>query len=254
MDYNIVYVFNGKKWLWRQLMLSIKSLQRFVTENIVVFYGPPRFDEHIEWLESMNCDVRLVETPLDNPDFIKERKFPPGGGFYGVPMKLHAYGVEVSNMVHLDCDTVIIGNLLEVFLWKDYDMAIGKWHDDRSEEIMKNNLEMLGLPHWPMMMDGFVACKHNTHNKFLPIYKEYLVRVLKDEIHPHSDTNMNVHAYNLTLGQMRKNGYNIEKMPIGWHSYGGAKYVKHLPHKHFELSFEKELFTEKEHKLKEIGA
>lgn len=253
MDYKIVYVFNGKKWLWRQLMLSIKSLHRFVTENIVVFYGPPRFDEHIEWLESMNCDVRLVETPLDNPDFIKKRKRPSGGGFYGVPMKFHAYGVEAANMIHLDCDTVIHGNLLEIFQWKDFDIAIGKWEDGRGDTIMKNNLEMLGLPHWPMMMDGFVVCKHNAHNKFLPIYRDYLVRVLKDEIHPHDAEHMNVHAYNLALGQMRKNGFNVIQMPKGWHQYAGGRYVQHFPHKEFAHSVEKELFTEKEHNLKEIG-
>jgi len=43
------------------------------------------------------------------------------------------------------------------------------------------------------------------------------------------------------------------QMPRGWHSYGKAKYVGHLPHAAFEKRVEAALFTKKEHKLKEIG-
>jgi len=255
MDYKIVYVFNGKKWLWRQLMLSIKTLflrSDVVKDNVVVFYGPPRFDEHIEWLEP-RCDIRLVETPLNDPEFVKTRTYPYRGKFYGVAMKLHAYGVETPNMIHLDCDTVIKGNLVEILQWKDYDMAVGKWQDGRGRKIMTKNLEMLGLPYWPLMMDGCVACKNNSHNKFQPIYRDYLIRVLKNEIHPHDNTHMNIHAYNLALAQMRKNGYNVIEMPKSFHKYGRSKYVGHLVHGAFAKKGEVAFFSAKEHKLKEIG-
>lgn len=251
-DYKIVYVFNGYQWLWRQLMLSIKTLRRFVKDNIVVYYAPPRYDEHIKWLEP-RCELRLVETPLNEPDFVKTRKY-ARDRFYGLPMKFHAYGVETPNMIHLDCDTVINGNLLEVFEWKDFDIAIAKWQDPRTDSIVRSNLEKLGLPPWPLMMDGFVVCKHNAHNKFLPIYRDYLVRVLKDEITPHDSMHMNVHAYNLALGQMRKNGYKIEQMPLSWHKYSHeAKYVMHLVHFAAYMHLEPSIFSEQEQKLKMVG-
>jgi len=245
-------VFNGYKWLWRQLMLSIKTLRRFVKKDIVVFYGPPRFKEHIKWLKP-RCDVRLVDTPLNDPKFVKSRKY-ARNKFYGLPMKFHAYKIKSPNMIHLDCDTIIHGNPLEVLRWKDFDMAVAKWVEGRTDRIMKSNLKRLGLPHWPLMMDGFVVCKNNAHNKFLPIYRDYLVRVLNGEIRPHDNMHFGVHSYNLALGQMRKKGHKIVQMPIGWHQYAGGKYVQHLPHKHFAKWLEPEIFSAAEQQLKKVGA
>jgi len=251
VSYRVVYVFNGYKWLWRQLMLSIKTLRRFVKTGITVFYGPPRFQEHIDWLKP-RCSLHKVDTPLNTPDFVKTRKY-ARNRFYGLPMKFHAYGVKTPNMIHLDCDTIIHANPLEVLKWKDFDMAIAKWVNSRSNRIMKSNLKRLKLPHWPLMMDGFVVCKHNAHNKFLPIYRNYLVKVLKGQIRPHDNMHMGVHSYNLALGHMRKKGYKIVEMPKGWHQYAGGKYVQHLPHKAFATWLEPKIFSAAEQKLKMVG-
>lgn len=252
MSCKIVYVFNGYQWLWRQLMLSIETLRQFVKDNIVVFYGPPRYEEHIKWLES-RCDLRLVETPLNEPGFVKTRKYAKDR-FYGLPMKFHAYEVETPQMIHLDCDTTIHGNPLEVLRWKEFDIAVAKWQSRNTDQIMRSNLERLGLPHWPLMMDGFVVCRNNAHNKFLPIYRDYMIRVLNGEITPHDNMHMCVHSYNLALGQMRKNGYKIVQMPLGWHSYTYTKYVHHLENRHFAKALEPRIFTEEEQRLKMIGA
>jgi len=233
-------------------MRSITTLRRFVKDDIVVFYGPPRYEEHIEWLEQ-RCDLRLVETPLNEPDFVESREYAKDR-FYGLPMKFYAYEVQAPQMIHLDCDTVIRGNPLEVLRWKDFDMAVAKWQSDRTYEIMKSNQKKLNLPRWPLMMDGFVVCKNSAHNKFLPVYRDYMIRVLNGEITPHDNMHMCVHSYNLALGQMRKNRYNIVEMPVGWHSYFNAEYVQHLQNRCFAKFYETKLFTEAEHRLKMIGA
>jgi hypothetical protein len=184
---------------------------------------------------------------------VEKRKY-ARNRFYGLPMKFHAYAVESPQMIHLDCDTVIRGNPLEVLRGKDFDIAVARWQSDETYEIMRSNQNKLNLPRWPLMMDGFIACKNNMHNKFLPIYRDYMIRVLNGEITPHDNMHMCVHSYNLALAQMRKNRYKIIEMPIGWHSYFNAKYVQHLQNRCFSETDETKMFTEMEQQLKMIGA
>lgn len=252
MDFKIVYVFNGFNWLWRQLMLSLITMRRFVKDNIVVFYGPPRFDEHIEWLEP-RCELKLVETPLNTPEFKAECKH-FSNSFYGVPMKLHAYSVNSNIMIHLDCDTIIHSNILNL-LRGDYDMLVGQWADGRADNPkLKANCEKLGLPYWPFQMDGFYIFKNKTHLKFKPIYEEYLTKLLKGDLPSHDGTHINLHAYNLAINHFRRDGFNVRRMPRGYHAYAGGKYVQHLANREIATWMEPKFFSEEEIRLKEIGA
>lgn len=249
-----MYAFNGFQWLWRQLLLSMTSLRRFVKDNITVFYAPPRFKEHTEWLKS-RCDLRLVEAPLNSPEFRAKRVY-FRNRYWGHNMKLHAYTVQTSIMVNLDCDTVVHGNILEV-LEEDYDLLVAEWLYPSSKTLMTANCKKLGLPTWPLMMDGFVVFKNYAHLKFRPIYEKYLRMVALGEVSPHDSVHLGVHAFNLAINHFRREGFKVVRMPRDFHvftrEYAGAKYVTHIPDMNYATWEEKKLFSEELHKLKMVG-
>lgn len=232
-------------------MLSLMTMRSFVKDNIVVFYGPPRFDEHIRWLRQ-RCDLKLVDTPLNTPEFKAECKH-FSNRFYGVPMKLHAFSVDSKIMIHLDCDTIIHSNPLNL-LEGDYDMLVGQWDDGRADNPrLRENCEKLGLPYWPFQMDGFYIFKNGSHLKFKPIYEEYLIRLLKGELMPHDGIHINLHAYNLAINHFRRDGFKVERMPRNYHAYAGGKYVQHLANREIATWMEPKIFSDEENRLKDIG-
>ena len=238
------------------------SLRRFIKENIIVFYATPRFKEHIDWLRP-RCDLRLVKAPLNESEFKAKRKYFQGC-YWGLPMKLHAYRVQTPTMIHLDCDTVIHRNILELLRLAngDYDLAVAQWPDPRGRILMKENCEKLGLPHWPLMMDGFAIFKNHSHLKFKQIYLKYLRMVALGQVRPHDKLHIGVHAFNLAINHFRRDGYKVIKMPTNYHilvrgseaAYKRGKYVTHLVHKHFSEDIEKNLFSKELHDLKTVGA
>ncbi len=255
MTYRIVYAFNGFQWLWRQLLLSMTSLRRFAKDNITVFYAPPRFKEHMDWL-GPRCDLCLVEAPLNSPEFRAKRVY-FRNRYWGHAMKLHAYTVKTPTVINLDCDTVIHGNILDL-LGGDYDLLVAEWLNPRSGTLMADNCKKLGLPTWPLMMDGFVIFKNYTHFKFRPIYERYLRMVALDEVTPHSSVHWGIHAFNLAINHLRRDGFKVVRMPRDFHvftrEYVGAKYATHIPDMNYATWAEEELFDKELNRLKMVGA
>lgn len=249
-DFKIVYCFNGWKWIWRQLVLSLTTLRRFVDDNIVVFYGPPRFQEHIEWLTPL-CDLRLVETPLHESDFLRKRVY-FRKKFYGSTMKLHAYNLDTPNLIWIDSDTVITGDVREI-LKGDFDVSVARWQNERSDTYMDELCEVTELPHINTMMAGFVVFKNHAHNKMKKHWLKYITKLFMGELKPPHSERFDLPAFNLALTRFMKEGGKMVEMPKGWHSYDKAKYVQHLAHREFAIRQEKEFFTPELYKLVEIG-
>lgn len=86
---------------------SIQTLKNQINvEDIVVFFTPPRDDEHIKRLKSLGVDVRLVENSTD--------------AFAAFDTKQH-YGektwlttIDDETVCFLDCDTLVFGDIKEV--------------------------------------------------------------------------------------------------------------------------------------------
>lgn len=234
-DYKIVYVLNGYKRFWRQLMVSMLTLKQFIHDNIVVFYVPPRFQDHIDWLESRSS-VYLVETPLNSPDF-RERRVYYKNKTYEQTMKLHAYTVNTSTMIHLDCGTIIHGDFLEL-LDDDFDLLVAR------EEAMWGDI-------W---MDGFYIFKNHTYLDFLPIYRSYLMRVLSGELKPFYRSYVNITAFNLAIESFIEAGFKVKTMHPSYYTFARpGKYVQHLRHEEIATWIESKIFSEAENHLKEIG-
>lgn len=101
-----VYTLSSINDMFEWTVLSIKSLRSQVDpENIVVFYTPPRHENHVTQLRSLGVDVRLVKNSTD--------------AFSAVGTKQH-YGEktwlttsEDDTVCFLDCDTLVFGDIAE---------------------------------------------------------------------------------------------------------------------------------------------
>lgn len=253
MEYKIAYCFNGWKWMWRQLVLSITTLRKFVKENIVVFYAPPHYQEHINWLEN-RCDLRLVETPLDDPEF-RSKRVHARNRFYGGTMKLHAYALDIPNLIWIDTDTVVLNDITEL-LEGDFDIQIAPWRPanlNRGLRLMRPLCKEAGLPAMPIMMDGFMVFKNYAHTKMRSDYLAYMKKLFMDELHPPNPDRLCLYAFMLALIKFKQQGGKIKEMSQGIHEYKNAIYVQHLPRRVIATWAEQKIFTEEMYKLVEIG-
>lgn len=217
----------------------------------MVFYGPPRFQEHINWLKS-RCNLRLVETPLHDPEFVKKRVY-FRNKFYGSTMKLHAYSLDTPNLFWIDSDTVITGDIREM-LKEDFDVLVSKWQDGRGRTYMDELFKAAGLPHIDTMLAGFVVFKNYAHNRMRRDWLGYMKKLFMNELKPPNPERIDLPAFNLTLAKFKENGGKVVEMPLGWHTYGQADYVSHLPHREIAIKMEKKIFTPEMHKLVHIGS
>lgn len=252
MEYKIAYCFNGWTWIWRQLVLSLTTLHRFPIEkeNIIVFYGPPRFQEHIDWLEP-RCDLRLVETPLDDPDFKSTRKHRTNK-FYGGTMKLHAYNLDTPNLIWIDSDTIIHRDVREMFEG-DFDILLSRWDHSAGKTTMRGLCKTTGLPHMDIMMDGMMVFKNRTHNKMRPDYLAYMKKLFMDELKPPRSDRICLYAFMLALIKFKQSGGKVVEMTPNWHKYAGGRYVQHLARREIATWMEKKIFTPEMYKLVEVG-
>ena len=251
-DYRIVYCFNGWTWIWRQLVLSLTSLKRFISDpnKVIVFYGPPRFEEHIEWLEP-RCDLRLVDTPLHDPASINRRVIHKNK-FYGSCMKIHSYELDTPNMFWVDCDTIIHGDLTEM-LEPDFDILVSRWDHSEGKTLMKGLCKELNLPHMDIMMNGMLVFKNHAHNKMRDDYVGYLEDIFEGRLQVPVLNRMEIYAFMLSLIKFKQRGGKVVIMPPNWHQYAGGKYVQHLSRREIATWMEEKLFTPELYKLVEIG-
>lgn len=250
-EFKICYSFHGWKWLWRQLMLSLTTLKRFIQDNIVVFYGEPRFQEHINWLKS-RCDLRLVETPLHDEESMNKRVL-CRNKFYGSTMKLHAYSLETPTMFWIDCDTIVHGDLCEM-LKLDFDILVSKWQHSMAKTVLKGVCKQADLPNMECMLAGFVVFKHHAHNKIYNDYLEYWQKLFRNELHPGLVYRLEIYAFNLAVIKFRLEGGNVVEMPPDWNQYAGGRYVQHLARREIATWMEKRIFTPEMYELAEVGA
>jgi len=251
-DYKIVYCFNGWTWIWRQLLLSLTSLKRFIPDpdKIIVYYGPPHFKEHIEWLEP-RCDLRLVDVPLHDPESISKRVV-HRNKFYGSCMKIHSYELDTPIMIWIDCDTIIHGDLTEM-LTPEFDILVSRWDHSEGPRLMRGLCKRLDLPHMDIMMNGMLVFKNHTHNKMRDDYVGYLKDIFEGRLQVPVLNRMEIYAFMLSLIKLKQRGGKVVEMPPDWHQYAGGRYVQHLARKEIATWMEDKLFTPELHELKKIG-
>ena len=257
--YKVTYALNGWDWLWRQLLTSMITLRQHcgsdITQNTIVFYAPPRFKEHIEWLKN-RCDLRITdEMPLHDEESLKRRKIWKTK-VWGSLIKIHAYRLPDPEIAWIDADTIIHGNLADIFnvgRREDYDIMISEALAEHVRVPWEALAKDEGLVAESLKMPGFTVFRNNAHNKLLKYYIPYLNRIFEGDIATPNANRLEIYAYNLTLLRLQEDGLRIHAMPPDWHQYAGGKYVQHLARGQIAEWIEDKIFTPELHELKKIG-
>jgi len=255
MTFRVAYCLNGWRWLWRQLLTSMITMGRFIPkEKIVCFYGPPRFKEHIDWLEK-RCDLRLVdEVPLHDEESLSRRKIFKGK-FWGSLMMIYSYSLDTPELFRIDADTIIHGNpkeILDIGRRENYDVMISRWLG-YTPGGYKTLCESEGLMAKELRMPGFTIFRNHAHNRFLRYYIPYLNRIFEGELKTPNPNRLEIYAFNLSLLKLEEEGYRVFIMPDDWHQYAGGRYVQHLARKEIATWMEPKIFSEEEYRIRDIG-
>jgi len=165
-----VYTLSSKGIMFEHAFLSIRTLTRYVDiSDIIVFFTPPRDEMHVEKLEALGVDVRKRENRTDE---IVAFERPQN---YGEKTWLST--VDDTEVVFLDCDTFVLGDIRET-LKGDFEFKAREDEKIRQPEWSKM-FERFDEPYLDWMPNaGFMIFKNNLHRRIGDKWTEYIHKEL----------------------------------------------------------------------------
>lgn len=164
-----VYTLSDVGAMFNWTFLSIKSLEKWVdVSDIIVFYTPPRNKDHIETLEDLGVQVEVVNNRTDS-----FQAFESGSErHYGE--KTWVSEVDAEDVVFLDCDTLIFGDITEV-LEGEFDVKARPGTSEVVEDEWKKMFERFGESYIDWMPNaGFLVFKNGVHKELGDKWMKYL--------------------------------------------------------------------------------
>jgi hypothetical protein len=178
-EYKIIYSVSDVRDLIKDTICSIKTLNKYIDkEDIIIFYTPPRSMRGYDRLSKLGTVIK--EDNLT--DEISLRK---GLGRYGD--KFHALFVDSPNVIFLDSDTIINGDISR-HLEGDYEVSgrIAPNFNNLNMNVWNLMFFELGKTPIPMINTGYLIFQDHTHNKIADKVVEYMYADL-----PRPDPNSN---------------------------------------------------------------
>ena len=192
--------------MFEHAFLSIKTLSRYVsTTDIIVFFTPPRDKLHIEKLEALGVDVRKKQNrteefvAFDNPQNYGEKTW--------------ISTVEDSEVVFLDCDTFVLGDIKQV-LEGDFEFKARedeKVHQPEWTEMF-NRFDEAYMDWMPNA--GFIVFKNNLHQRIGDKWTEY---IQKDLGYSHDFNHKEQYALALSVGDARTQKMDSTEHAMFWY-------------------------------------
>lgn len=166
-EYKIVYSVSDVRDLIRDTICSVNTLRKYVSkEDTIIFYTPPRSKWNYKRLSKLGTVIK-VDNLTDEIELQK------GAGRYGD--KFHAFYVDSPNMIFLDSDTIIRGDLSS-HLGENYEfsgrIAPNFWNLD--VEVWNKMFTDLGKKPIPMINTGYMVFQNYTHNKIADEVIDYM--------------------------------------------------------------------------------
>ena len=168
------YTLSSRRSLAQEAIQSIKSLLLWVDpEQIVVYYTPPRDDDHRRTLAELGVDVR--ETENRTPAFAMEETSQPG--HYGE--KVQICEIDAETVVFLDCDTIVLDDPAPV-LEGDFDFKARPGTYELDPDEWRALFQRYGETYLDWMPNaGFLVFKNRTHEKIRPDWSYYIAEEIE---------------------------------------------------------------------------
>jgi len=217
-DYMVAYTVCDKKKMIRDLLISLRSLSRFVPrDKVVVFFTSPYDDKAISIISKF-AEVRCVDNVTMPFTFKKDR--PPGN--YGESVQ--CCGVDSDTLVLLDCDTVVKRDIRLLLENDNYDVFARPGTGNRYLDPIRwvSLFELYGKKPVPMFNKGFMVFKNGVHREI----KNLWLHLINDPsfLNPHCLRNPKEQvAFSVAVS-----GYDIRFMNKHHHAFGwnGEGWVK----------------------------
>lgn len=168
------YTLSSRRSLAQEAIQSIKSLLNWVpASQIIVFYTPPRREDHRQALESLGVDVREVDN-VTNPFAMGETSKP---SYYGEKVRIGT--IDSDTVVFLDCDTIVLDDPVPVLEGSfDFKARPGSYHVPKSE--WKALFDKYGEEFLDWMPNaGFMVFKNGTHKKIRTDWRKYIAEEIE---------------------------------------------------------------------------
>jgi len=204
-----VYSVSSRKGMIKQLIISIQSLKNYVeSDQIIVYYTPPRNERDLELIQSLGIEVREREneTPgFSKSDWDEESHYSE---------KTRVCEVESENAVFLDCDTVILKDIWQV-LEGDFDIKARPGAADMPENKWKELFERYNEEYMDWMPNtGFLVFKDNTHKEIAEDWREYVRKGV--EVDYDGPTHREQNALALAAGNLNWQKMTEKEHTLGW--------------------------------------
>lgn len=205
----VVYTLSNRKPLFSQCLKSIRTLSSFVDKrDIQIFYTPPRSRRG-------EGKLRRIAEVIKAPNITKPFVFDRARGFGRYGEKIHLCEVKDSEVIFLDCDTLIKKDLTELLDFK-YDISARIGEPLNSEIDLYKWQEIAQARNKfpiPILNTGFLIFMDRAHHKI----KDEWLRFQNEELpNPHPRNYLkDQYAFSLAVSQ----GYTLRFMERDEHAF-----------------------------------
>lgn len=168
MERKFVYTLSSRRQMINDAVRSIKTLQQYVnSENIIVFYTPPRKERHEQLFDRLDVDVRL------RPNKAEEFRAVPHERARHYGDKLYVCDVDANQVAFLDCDTIVTEHPRELFEG-EFEFAARPDNAELGSEWMQFT-EEIGETSLPWMPNaGLLVFKQGSHRRIQQEWQKYI--------------------------------------------------------------------------------
>lgn len=161
-----VYTLSSREVMFEHAFLSIRTLSRYIdVSDIIVFFTPPVDEMHLEKLRGLGVDVRERENRTE--EFVAFDR-PQNYG-----EKTWVEKVDDSEVVFLDCDTFVLGDITEV-LQGDFEFK-AREEEDVLQPEWRQMFERFGEEYMNWMPNaGFLVFKDDLHKRIGEKWRKYI--------------------------------------------------------------------------------
>lgn len=166
------YTLSSLGAMFQRAFFSIQTLTQYVnSEDVVVFFTPPRESDHVQQLEQLGVEVRIVENETEAFTAFTEPQH------YGEKTQIRT--LTDDTVVFLDCDTLILGDIRRV-IRGDFQFKARPGTSQVRQPEWRELFERFDEPYLNWMPNaGFLVFKDGLHREIGMKWRNYVASDLQ---------------------------------------------------------------------------